>query len=102
MRNEFNSNLLHWAALVNSRSCARVLLRFAPHLLEAVDDDNETPLVHAVGHNSVGGAEMLLGEGADVRAEDKFGCTVFDIARSNYNEVMLDMLYKVSRIFLFF
>ena len=37
VRSEYNYTLLHHAAMWNSTSCLRVLLRFAPHLVDADD-----------------------------------------------------------------
>ena len=77
MRSEYNNTLLHDAAYDNSTSCMRVLLRFAPHLLDAGDVDNHTPLVCAARNDSRDVVKMLLRAGADVRKEDHNGSTVF-------------------------
>ena len=79
------------------------MLRFAPHLLEAVDDvDNETPLMVAVMNDSRDAAKMLLRAGADVRKKDKDGRTVFYFARTYNHKDMLKILeqhQQVSGIF---
>ena len=102
MRGGDNYTLLHWAARYNSPSCVRVLLRFAPHLLDAVDEDNVTPLMMAVRYDSRDAAKILLRAGADVRVKDVIGLTVFDWARMTNNEEMLEILeqhQQVSGIF---
>ena len=101
MRGEGNYTLLHDAAYFNSTSCLRVLLRFAPHLVDAVEDVlNETPLMKAVYHDKRDAAKMLLRAGADVWTKDNDGDTVFDIARDK--KEMLEILkqhQQVSGIF---
>ena len=79
-----------------------MLLRFAPHLLDAVDEDNDTPLMRAVWNNSRDAVKMLLRAGADVRKKNCNGDTVFDIAREWDNKEMLEILeqhQQVSGIF---
>ena len=100
MRGEFNDTLLHYAAVYNSTSCVRVLLRFAPHLVNAGEGDNYTPLMFAVVKDSRDVAKMLLRAGADVRTKDSDGRTVFDYARDK--KEMLEILnqhQQVSGIF---
>ena len=103
MKSVFNYTLLHDAALYNS-TYLRVLLRFAPHLLDVGDDVfNNNPLMDAVRRDTKDTAKMLLRAGADVRTKDKYGQTVFDFARDN--DEMLEMLkqhQQVSEIFYFF
>ena len=101
MRDVFNHTLLHDAAR-HSTSCISVLLRFAPHLLDAVDVFNKTPLMLAVLFDSRDAAKMLLRVGADVRTKNINGLTVFDIARDNNKKEMLEILdqhQQVSGIF---
>ena len=103
MRDEYNRTLLHGAAHHNSTSCVRVLLRFVPHLLDAVGDEfNETPLMYAVANDRRDAVKMLLRAGADVRTKDEDGLTVFDIARKYNKKEMLEILeqhQQVSGIF---
>ena len=104
MRSEyFKYTLLHEAALRNSTSCLRVLLRFAPYLLNAVDGEfNYTPLMVAVDYDNIDAAKMLLRAGADVRTNNKNDSTVFDIARSEEMLEILKQHQQVSGIFQFF
>ena len=79
-----------------------MLLRFAPHLLDAVAEHNYTPLplMVAVQFYNRDAMNMLLRAGADVRAKDDDYRTVFDYAR--YNEEILEILKQhqhVSGIF---
>ena len=102
VRSEYNNTLLHYAAYYNSTSCISVLLRFAPHLVDAVHDFNETPLMYAVFDDKRDVAKMLLRAGADVRKKDDGGLTVFDKARVNNYIEMLEILeqhQQVSGIF---
>ena len=106
MRDGSNDTLLGEAACYNSTSCVRVLLRFAPHLLDAVSGNNDlynqTPLMGAVLNDNRDAAKMLLRAGADVRTKDSDGDTVFDIARNEGHEEMLEILeqhQQVSGIF---
>ena len=102
MRNVYNNTLLHRAAWYNSTSCVRVLLRFAPHLLDAVDEDNDTPLMMAVMNDRRDAVKMLLRAGADVRKKDDNGSTVFDFAHGDNRKEMLEILkqhQQVSGIF---
>ena len=75
-----------------------MLLRFAPHILNAVDEDNDTPLMSAVRWDSRDAAKMLLRAGADVRTKDKDGDTVFDFARLNNKEEMLELLKQHQQV----
>ena len=102
MRDEDNYTLLHEAAYHNSPSCLRVLLRFAPHLLDDVDVFNQTPLMWAVRIDKRDAAKMLLQAGADVRPKNNDDETVFDIAHMYKYEEMLKILkqhQQVSGIF---
>ena len=77
-----------------------VLLSFAPHLLDAVNVYNYTPLMFAVELDSRDAAKMLVRAGADVRIKEKNGSTVFDMAR-NKKEMLeiLEQHQQVSGIF---
>ena len=102
MRDEENYTQLHDAAIYNSTSCIRVLLRFAPHLLDVVNGNgtNDTPLMLAVRNDKRDAAKILLRSGADVRKKNNRNRTVFDIAR--YKKEMLEILkqhQQVSGIF---
>ena len=97
VRGVINRTLLHHAAMYNnSTSCLRVLLRFAPHLLDAVDSYNNTPLILAVNFDRRDAAKMLLQGGADVRPKNKYDRTVFDYARNN--EEMLKILKQHQQV----
>ena len=98
MRGEGNYTLLHSAALYNSTSCMRVLLRFAPHLVDAVEERNQTPLMWAVIRDIRDAAKILVRAGADVRKKDDDGDTVFDIARYNNYEEMLEILEQYQQV----
>ena len=81
-----------------------VLLRFAPHLVNAVDGYNQTPLMDAVFNDSRDAAKILLGAAADVRRKDNKNQTVFDIAFEYNKTEMLKILkqhQQVSGIFVF-
>ena len=93
-----NDTLLHSAAACDSTSCHRVLLRLAPHHLEAVDAGNNTPLMYAVMFDNRYAAMMLLGAGADVRAKNDDDNTVFDIARTHDYEEMLIILNQHQQV----
>ena len=95
VRDESNWTLLHFAAFYNSPSCVRVLLRFAPHLVDAVNENNETPLVWAMRWDSRDVVKMLVRAGADVRTEDDDGYTVFDDA---LDEEMLEILEQHQQV----
>ena len=77
-----------------------VLLRFAPHLVDAVNVFNNTPLMMAVLYDSRDAVKMLLRAGADVRTKDKNGRTVFYYAH-NKKEMLeiLEQHQQVSGIF---
>ena len=78
----------------------RVLLRFAPHLVDAVHVHNWTPLMKAVYGDKRDTAKMLLRAGADVRIEDNYGNTVFDWARGKKEMLeILEQHQQVSGIF---
>ena len=96
MRGVTNWTLLHISAYNNSTSCIRVLLRFALHLVDAVNVFNNTPLMKAVMRDSRDVAKMLLRAGADVRKESDDDRTVFDIARMRNNKEMLEILEQTS------
>ena len=79
----------------------RVLLRFALHLLDAVDvyyEWNWTPLIIAVWKDRRDIAKMLLRAGADVRKKDKDGRTVFDWARRWNRKEMLKILEQYQQV----
>ena len=96
VRDYDNFTLLHEAAAFNSTSCLRVLLRFAPHYLDAVDDKNRTPLMWAVTRDSRDVANMLLRAGADLRKKNIRDQTVFDLARGN--DEMLEILKQHQQV----
>ena len=103
VRYEYNSTLLHQAAYYNSTSCLSVLLRFAPHLVDGVDElNNDTPLMKAVWYDKRDAAKMLLRAGADVGMKNKWNETVLNMASELNNEEMLEILeqhQQVSGIF---
>ena len=98
VRADIHFTLLHVAAVYNSTSCVRVLLRFAPHLVDAVNVYNATPLMYAVRYDSRDAAKVLLRAGADVRKEDNNGRTVFDFARMFNYEEMLELLEQHQQV----
>ena len=98
-RSEYNSTLLHYAAMYNSSSCIRVLLRFAPHHLDAVDKFNDTPLMDAVERHNIDAVKMMLRAGADVRAKNNDDHTVFNIACYHEMFEILNQHQQVSGIF---
>ena len=100
VRSEYNYTLLHEAASWNSISCLRVLLRFAPHLVDAVGVNTETPLMLAVMRDNIDAAKMLVRAGADVRMKNSSGRTVFDFARDDKEMLeILEQHQQVSGIF---
>ena len=78
-----------------------MLLRFAPHLLDAVNVyDNFTPLMDAVYMDKIDAAKMLVRAGADVRKKDKDRRTVFHYARNKKDMLeILEQHQQVSGIF---
>ena len=68
--------------VITAHHVLSVLLRFAPHLVDAVDVFNNTPLMWAVRFDRRDVAKMLLRAGADVQKKNVIGRTVFDWARS--------------------
>ena len=100
MRSSYNHTLLHRAAYNNSTSCVRALLRFAPHLVDVIDNINNTPLMYAVMFDKRDAAKMLVRAGADVRPKNKRDRTVFDMARDNKKMLkILKQHQQVSGIF---
>ena len=73
-------------------------MRFAPHLLDAVDETNYTPLMDAVSTDSIDAAKILLRTGADVRKKNKFGWTVFDEAHIRNKKEMLQILNQHQQV----
>ena len=94
-----NNTLMHDAASSNSTSCLKVLLRLAPHLLDADSVFNETPLMWAVMFDRRDATKLLLGAGADIRAKNLSDITVFDRA---LNEEMLDLLKQHQQVVEYF
>ena len=47
VRDTSNHSLLHYTAMKNSTSCAKFLLKFAPHLFDVVDNEYYSPLQYA-------------------------------------------------------
>ena len=89
---------MHGAVYYNSTSCIRVLLRFAPHLVDAVANYNKTPLMLAVDLDNKDVAKMLLRAGADVRMKNSDGRTVFDEARMYKKKEMLEVLEQHQQV----
>ena len=98
MRDEHNDTLLHWAACDNSTSCLRVLLRFAPHHLDAVNKNDYTPLMKAVKNDNRDDAKLLLRSGANVWKKNNLDHTVFDIARLRNKKEMLELLKQHQQV----
>ena len=98
LRNDFNYTFLHWAAVFNRTSCIRVMLRFAPHLIEVTDVYNRTALMLAVLFDKRDVAKMLMKAGIDVWAKDEQDHTVFDLARRNGHKEMLEILNQHQQV----
>ena len=96
---------MHDAVRYNSTLCIRMLLRFAPHLLDAVNhvginNVSYTPLMIAVRYDKIEAAKMLLRAGADVRTKDRNDRTLFDYACNNKEMLkILKQHQQVSGIF---
>ena len=99
MMDEYNWTLLHDAAYCNNTSCVRVLLRFAPHLVDAVNKKNYTPLMLAVGWDRRDVAKMLVRAGTDVRKKNNHDRTMSMYARmNNNNKEMLEILKQHQQV----
>ncbi len=56
---------LHYAAMVDSEACIKVLLKHCPELLDLQGEDGQTPLFSAVQYRAYNAVHTLLSAGAD-------------------------------------
>ena len=99
MRNDYNNTLLHDTVSNNKIACMKVLLRFAPHLVNEVTNYNITALMQAASIGNVECVKLLLRHGAKYNVKNSFGDTALDIARSNQLDEIVKLLehYRKSK-----
>ncbi|NIM58767.1 MAG: hypothetical protein GTO16_07455 [Candidatus Aminicenantes bacterium] len=85
---------LHAAAGKDNIEVAKVLIDNGAELDAKVFENHYTPLHVAARNNKRAVAELLIAEGAEVNAEAKSGETPLDLAVSNGNEELADLLHK--------
>ena len=94
---DFNNNtLFHEAAHDNRIACLRVLLTFAPRLVDAVNKCNVAPLMWAVKNRKRDAAKILMEAGANVWRKNNDGNTVFYYAP--LTEGMLEILKQDQQV----
>jgi len=85
---------LHAAAGKDKIEVAEVLIKNGAELDAKVFQNHYTPLHVAARNNKKAVAELLIAKGAEVNAKTKYGETSLDLAISNGNEELADLLRK--------
>jgi ankyrin repeat protein len=85
---------LHAAAGKDNIEVTEVLIRNGAVLEAKVFKNHYTPLHVAARNNKKRVAELLIAKGAEVNAKTKYGETSLDLAISNGNEELADLLRK--------
>lgn len=85
LRNTRGQTPLHLAARAQSIESVEMLLATGKVDVDAMDDDSRTPLHAALGKDlhAFDMVELLIGYGADVNREDKYGYTPLHVAALN-------------------
>merc|ERR1712217_517227 len=101
MGDDDGHSLLHWGALVgNSMFCKVALAKGNP--VDALANNQQTPLMWAVLKNHIQTARVLIDAKAELQAHDSLGATPLMIAiqHKNYHSVLLLMSRGKDKIVL--
>ena len=93
------STVLHFASHNSNPEVVRFLLKLNEISVNATDNLNRTPLMHAcIDGGRLENIKMLIQNGADIQARDSDGSTVLHFASHNSNQEVLEFLLKLNQI----
>ncbi|GFT34149.1 histone-lysine N-methyltransferase EHMT2 [Nephila pilipes] len=91
-----NNTPLHVAAFYGSTGIVHVLLQ-CEALIDAVNDDLETPLILAVEKEQISVVRYLIHAGAQVDVKNENGLTAFHVACKNNSKEMAEFLFNTGK-----
>eukprot|EP01094_Clydonella_sp_ATCC50884_P003087 TRINITY_DN1237_c0_g1_i1.p1 TRINITY_DN1237_c0_g1~~TRINITY_DN1237_c0_g1_i1.p1 ORF type:complete len:700 (+),score=298.04 TRINITY_DN1237_c0_g1_i1:87-2186(+) len=86
------------AASLGDLENLKALAAAQPHVLEGTDYDNRSPLHVAASRGRLEVVQYLLGEGADVNAEDRWGATPLRDALRSKNAAVVEVLRNAGAV----
>ena len=93
------STVLHFASSNSNQEVVEFLLKLNEISVNATDNSNQTPLMHACYDGGrLDNIKMLIQNGADIQASDSNGSTVLHLASSNSNQEVVEFLLKLNEI----
>ena len=93
------STVLHLASELSNQEVVEFLLKLNEISVNATDNSNQTPLMHACYDGGrLGNIKMLIRNGADIQASSSDGSTVLHFASAFSNQEIVEFLLKVNKI----
>ena len=93
------STVLHFASALSNQEVVEFLLKLNEISVNAKDNLNQTPLMHACFDGGrLDNIKMLLKNGADIQASSSNGSTILHFASRNSNEEVVEFLLKSNEI----
>ena len=93
------STVLHFASALSNQEVVEFLLKLNEISVNAKDNLNQTPLMHACFDGGrLDNIKMLLNNGADIQASSSNGSTILHFASRNSNEEVVEFLLKSNEI----
>ena len=90
---------IHWATHPSNPKSIQLIANRHPHIVNATDDANMTPLMWAAFHNQIACVSLLLALGADVEEKDVDGKTANHWAVHKENARCLRRLLRLDSTF---
>ena len=93
------STVLHFASCYSNQEVVEFLLKLNEISVNATDNSNETPLMHACYDGGrLDNIKMLIRNGADIQASSSDGSTVLHFASCYSNQEVVEFLLKMNKI----
>ena len=93
------STVLHFASRNSNQEVVEFLLKLNEISVNATDNLNQTPLMHACYDGGrLDNIKMLIQNGADIQASNSNGLTVIHFASRNSNQEVVEFLLKSNKI----
>ena len=93
------STVLHFASRNSNQEVVEFLLKLNEISVNATDNLNQTPLMHACYDGGrLDNIKMLMQNGADIQASNSNGLTVIHFASRNSNQEVVEFLLKSNKI----
>ena len=95
----YGSTILHFASALSNQEVVEFLLKLNEISVNATDNSNQTPLMHAcINGGRLDNIKMLIQNGADIQARDCNGLTVLHFASVSSNQEVVEFLLKLNEI----